>query len=62
MVKIVTVVKEHRLTYEVEGGPSEPLSDERAIDIAKARMSCNSPLGLVKDEEDTKTFLVAEKE
>jgi len=57
MAKVVTVVKEHLLIYEVDGDPT----DEQAIDMVKARMQTNSPLGLVSDEETTKKFKVKEK-
>lgn len=61
MAKVVTVVKEHLLVYEVESGPGEKLTDEQAIDMVKARMQTQSPLGLVSDEETTKKFKVREK-
>ena len=56
MGKVVTVKKEHTIVYEVEGDPS----DKEAIEMVKARMQTQSPLGLCSDTEKIIEFSVAE--
>lgn len=58
--KIVTVVKETKVRYEVDIEPGKSLPDEDVINIVKARMNAGSPLGLLDEKETVKAFEVGE--
>lgn len=61
--KVVTVIKEVRMKFEVEAGGND-LTDDQAIETVKARLDAGSPLGFLHEEEEEKIlkFEVTEKE
>jgi hypothetical protein len=60
MSKIVTVVKEVKVRYQVDTEPGKQMGDQEVIDIVKARMDAGSPLGELDSQEKVTSYEVEE--